>query len=162
MNYGRALLAGVVGGAAMTAIMTLVRTMGIMDVNLSMMEGSMITANTGAGTWILGFMMHLIISGLIALAYAAGFEYVTHQAGWLIGVGFSLIHSLIAGMVFGLVPMMHPLVPDQMPAPGIFMSNKGLMGVIAFFMLHAIYGAIVGAMYHTVHTERSYQTTRHA
>jgi hypothetical protein len=162
MNYGRAFLAGVVGGAAMSAIITLVRTMGIMDVNLSMMEGSMITANTGVGTWILGFMMHLIISGLIALAYAAGFEYLTHRAGWQIGVGFLLIDSLIADMVFGLVPMMHPLVPDQMPAPGIFMSSKGLMGVIAFFMLHAIYGAIVGAMYHPIQTERSYQTTRHA
>ncbi|MDP9310480.1 MAG: hypothetical protein M3R24_06265 [Chloroflexota bacterium] len=162
MNYGRAFFAGVVGGAAMTAVITLVRVMGIMDVNLSMMEGSMITAAVGLGTWLLGFVMHLMISGLIALAYAAGFEHVTHRAGWHIGVGFSLIHSLIAGLMFGTMPTIHPLVPDQMPAPGMFMSNKGLMGVLAFFMLHALYGAIVGAMYHVVHTARTYGTTRHA
>ena len=35
----------------------------------------------------------------------------------------------------------------MMPAPGAFMANLGMMGVGAFFMLHLIYGAIVGAMY---------------
>ncbi len=161
MNYGRAFFAGVVGGAAMTAVITLVRVMGMMDVNLSMMEGSMITAAVGLGTWLLGFVMHLIISGLIALAYAAGFEYVTHRAGWMVGIAFSIIHIIIAGLVFGMVPAMHPLVPEQMPAPGIFMSNKGMMGVLAFIMLHMMYGAIAGAMYHVVHTAQTYGTTRH-
>jgi hypothetical protein len=159
MNYSRAFIAGVVGGAVMVIILTLVRVMGIMDVNLSMMEGSMITASTGPGVWILGFIMHLIISGLIALVYAAGFEYVTHQAGWLVGLGFSLIHILIAGIIFGFLPAMHPLMPNPMPAPGFFMSNKGLMGVIAFAMLHMIYGATVGAMYHTVETRERVRTT---
>ena len=46
-----------------------------------------------------------------------------------------------------MMPAMHPLIPEQMPAPGAFMANMGLMGVIAEIMLHLIYGAIVGAMY---------------
>ncbi len=61
-----------------------------------------------------------------------------------------------------LRPTIHPPVPAQMPAPGIFMSNKGLMGVLAFFMLQALYGTIVRVMYHVVHTVRTYGTTRHA
>ncbi len=48
MNYGKAFMAGMVGGAVMTAIITLVRVMGIMDVNLSMMMGSMVAASTSA------------------------------------------------------------------------------------------------------------------
>ncbi len=158
MNYGRAFMAGVVGGAVMTAIITLVRVMGIMDVNLSMMMGSMVAASTGAGVWLVGFVMHLIISGLIAVVYAAGFEYVTHRAGWVVGIAFSLIHIVIAGMVFGMVPRMHPLMPDQMPAPGAFMSNKGVMGVLAFTMLHMIYGAIVGGLYRPIHTRERVRT----
>jgi hypothetical protein len=46
-----------------------------------------------------------------------------------------------------MMPIMHPLVPEMMPAPGAFMANLGMMGVGAFFMLDLIYGAIVGAMY---------------
>ncbi len=97
MNYGRAFFAGVVGGAAMTAVITLVRVTGLMDVNQSM-----------------------------------------------------------------LGPTIQPLVPEQILDPGIFMTNKDLMGVLAFFMLHALYGAIVGGMYYVVHTARTYGTTRHA
>ncbi|MDP9314853.1 MAG: hypothetical protein M3R24_28940 [Chloroflexota bacterium] len=97
MNYGRTFLAGVIGGAAMTAVITLVRVTGLMDVNQSMM-----------------------------------------------------------------VPTIHPLVPEQMLDPGIFMSYKGLMGVLAFLMLHALYGAIVGVMYHVMHMARTHGTTRHA
>ena len=97
---------------------------------------------------IIGFIMHLSISGLIALIYAWGFEHVAHRAGWLVGVGFSLIHSIGTGLFMGLVPMMHPMMRSgAMPAPGLFMANKGMMYVVALFVLHAIYGAIVGAIY---------------
>jgi hypothetical protein len=36
-----------------------------------------------------------------------------------------------------------PVLEDHLPEQ----SNLGMMGVLAFFMLHLIYGAIVGAMY---------------
>jgi hypothetical protein len=160
MNYSKAFLAGVTGGAVMSLIITLVRVLGIMDVNLAIMEGSMVLGTASAAAWILGLIMHLIISGLIALLYAAGFEYLTHRAGWLIGLAISLIHIVIAGLFFGIVPAMHPLMPDQIPPPGIFMSNKGIMGVLAFFMLHMIYAAVVGAIYRPVHTAGDYRRLR--
>jgi len=83
----------------------------------------------------------------IALAYAWGFEHVTHRAGWATGVAFSMIHAVIGGSMFGLVPAIHWLVPEQMPAPGMFLANKGVIYVLAFFVLHALYGAVVGAIY---------------
>ncbi len=111
-----------------------------------------------AGT---GFVMHLMISGLIALVYAWGFEHVTHRATAGIGVGFSLIHSVIAGLFMGMVPAMHPLIQSgQMPAPGYFMANKGGMYIIALFVMHAVYGAIVGAMYGPVLNPRTVDGTR--
>ncbi len=146
MNYGKAFIGGMVGGAVMSALMAMARLMG-MPVNLEMMLGTMVGLGPNTTTWILGFLMHLMISGLIALAYGAGFEYVTHRADWKAGAAFSILHILIGGMFMGMVPIMHPLVPEQMPAPGAFMSNLGAMGVAAFVMLHLIYGAIVGAMY---------------
>jgi hypothetical protein len=49
-----------------------------------------------------------------------------------------------------MMPMMHPLIPEMMPAPGTFMSNMGMMGVMAEIVLHVAYGAVVGAMYEPV------------
>jgi len=95
-------------------------------------------------------VMHLMISGAIALIYAWAFEHLTHRAGWLVGVGFGVVHAIIAGVVMGMMPMMHPRMPNPVMPPGAFLSNLGTMGVVAEFMLHMVYGAVVGAMYGAV------------
>lgn len=151
MNYGRAFLAGVVGGAVMSVMLAMARNVMGMPANLEMMLGTMTGIQPSTTTFLIGLMMHLVISGLIALIYAAGFEYVTRRSGWLIGAGFGVIHSIIGGIFMGMMPMMHPLIPEQMPAPGFFMSNLGPMGVVAEIIMHIIYGAIVGAIYRLVH-----------
>ncbi|MGE0129052.1 MAG: DUF6789 family protein [Blastocatellales bacterium] len=153
MNYGRAFGAGALGGLVMTILMALGRMMGMTEMNLEMALGSMMTQNISSATWVMGFIMHLVISGLIALIYAAGFEYVTHRSNWLLGAGFGAIHTIIAGIVMGMMGGIHPLMaPPPAPegylmAPGFFASNFGPMTVMAFIVLHLIYGAIVGAMY---------------
>ena len=156
MKVGRAFAAGVVGALVMSVLMALARSMG-MQVNLEMMLGTMMGGPPSPTKWIMGFVMHLIIGGLWALVYAAGFEYLTHRASWAIGLGFALVHALIAGVFMGMMPAIHPLIPEMMPAPGAFMAHLGLMGVIAEFMLHLIYGAIVGAMYGPV-VQRPFET----
>jgi hypothetical protein len=156
MYTGKSFLAGVVGGAVMSVLLALGRAMG-MEANLEMMLGTMMGMAPGTTTWIVGFVIHLIVSGLIACLYALAFEYVTHRSGWAIGAGFSTIHIVIAGMVMDMIPAMHPMVPEQMPAPGAFMSNIE-MGPIAFVIEHLIYGAIVGGMYKPVVHMRSLRT----
>jgi hypothetical protein len=146
MKYGKAFGAGVLGAVVMTVIMAMARAMG-MPVNLEMILGTMMGGPPSAAKWVMGFIMHLMAGGIFGLIYAVGFEYLTHRADWLVGMGFGFIHSLFAGLFMAIMPAMHPLIPEQMPAPGAFMSNLGMMGVIAEIMLHLIYGAIVGAMY---------------
>ncbi|MGI9091136.1 MAG: hypothetical protein ACR2GG_08545 [Gemmatimonadaceae bacterium] len=146
MKAGKAFWAGVSGGIAMVILMWMARTFMGMHMNLSMMEGTLFLP-MGMPAWIIGFIMHLIISGLIGLVYAWGFETVTHRSGAAVGAGFAIIHAIIAGLMFGIVPAIHPRIPEMMPAPGIFLSNMGMMGVLAFFLLHLVYGSIVGALY---------------
>ncbi len=145
MQIGRAVIAGVVGGVVMTGLGWLVRQMGI-PMNAEMMFGTMVSP-PGPTAWLIGFAMHLMISGAIALAYAWGFEHVTRRAGVLVGLGFAVIHIAIAGLVMGMIPAMHPMIPEQMPAPGAFMANMGTTFVALFVLEHLLYGAIVGAMY---------------
>ncbi|MCA1634202.1 MAG: hypothetical protein LC802_11035 [Acidobacteria bacterium] len=153
MNFGKAFLAGVVGGTVMTIIMALVRATMMPQANPEMMLGTMTGSMPGMGTWVMGLVIHLILSGVIALIYAVGFEYVTHRAGVLTGLGFAIIHLIIGGVVMGMMPMMHPMIPEQMMPPGAFMSGMGMMGTGLFVLEHLIYGAIVGAMYTPVHGE---------
>jgi len=149
MKAGKAFVAGMVGGAVMSVLMWMARTMMGMPANLEMMLGTMVT-DPGTTAWMIGFVTHLMISGAIALIYAWAFEHVTHRAGWLVGAGFGVVHAIIAGMVMGMMPMIHPRMPNPVMPPGAFMSHLGTMGVVAEFMLHLIYGAVVGAMYGAV------------
>src|SRR5918996_2950090 len=146
MNYKKAFVAGVIGAAVMSIIMAMARAMG-MPANLEMMLGTMMGGPPSAMTWMMGLIIHLIAGGIFALIYAVGFKYWTHRADWLVGLGFGVIHTLFSGLLLAMMPAMHPLVPEMMPAPGALMANLGMMGVGALFMLHLIYGAIVGAMY---------------
>jgi len=146
MKTGKAIAAGLLGGVAMTALGWLVRRAGV-QMNAEMMLGSMMSSSPGLTTWLMGFLTHLVISALIALAYAWGFERVTHRAGAVVGLGFALIHVIIAGFVMVLIPAMHPRIPERMPAPGAFMANMGGTFVALFVIEHLLYGAIVGALY---------------
>jgi hypothetical protein len=146
MKTGRAIVAGLVGGLAMTLFAWLVRQTGL-QMNAEMMLGSMASSSPGPTTWLIGFVIHLVISALIALIYAWGFERVTHRAGLVVGLGFGVIHVVIAGIVMAMIPAIHPMIPESMPAPGAFMASMGGTFVVLFVIEHLLYGATVGAMY---------------
>ena len=157
MKAGQAFLAGAVGAAVMSLFLWMARTMMGIPANLETMMGTMV-ADPSTTAWLIGFMIHLMLSGAIALRYAWGLENVTHRSGWLTGVSFSVIHIVIAGVFMGVIPMMHPRMPNPISPPGAFMANLGTMGIAAFVMLHVVYGAIVGAMYGPVMHPRSHST----
>jgi hypothetical protein len=75
--FSTAFFAGVLGAVTMSVLYWVFRAIGWSEMNLSMLLGSMLTGNTGAGTWVLGFMVHLALGGVFALAYA----YAFHNAG---------------------------------------------------------------------------------
>lgn len=149
MKASKAFVAGVVGGAIMSVALAIARALGL-DIPLELLLGTMIGIAPGPAAWVLGLALHLVISGAIALLYGLGFEYVSRRSGALPGVVFSLVHIVVGGLFLGALPAMHPLIPGTLRAPGTFMSNFGDVGVIAFVVLHAIYGAVVGLMYGSV------------
>jgi hypothetical protein len=146
MRVGLAFLAGVIGGAVMILGVAIARAAGLTDLNLAMIWGSMITEDTTAGTWVLGVVIHLVVSGLIALIYAAIFEAI-RRSNWFLGLIGGAIHAVIGGLVFSALPGIHPLMPDTIAAPGAFGINYGAATAAAFVVLHLIYGLIVGGMY---------------
>jgi hypothetical protein len=144
MSYKNAIVAGVIGSIAMSLVMVVARMMG-MPVAMELMLGTMLGGDPSGFSWLLGFAIHVMMGAMFALAYAGIFKVFAIAPTWLVGLYFGLGHAVIAGLMLGAVPLVHPLIPELLAAPGIFMSALGAMGVGAFIMLHALFGAIVGA-----------------
>ncbi len=170
MDIGAAILGGIVGGVAMIAILYPMMWMmpGLMKMDLLKLLGTMFVP-FGVAAYAVGMMMHMMMSvgfGLIHGGLLEGVGADSAGAGLAVGVLFGLGHAAITGMMLGLIPLMHlrmrPAQPKLMPAipgiapgpdeelldpPGFFGLNYPMPTVMGFFMLHIVFGLIVGAIY---------------
>lgn len=146
MKLNKAIVGGVLGAGVMSGIMAMARGMGMM-VNLEQMLGTMTGMMPSGTTFAIGLVVHLMMGATFAVAYAWLFERVAHRGRWTTGALVAIPHIVLVGLMMGAIPMMHPLMPNPMAPPGVFMSGLGPMGVGAMVMLHVIFGAVVGGVY---------------
>jgi hypothetical protein len=159
MRAGLAFWAGVIGAAVIVLGMWISRALGGTDFNLGLWWGSMITGTTTGWTWLLGFVIHLIIGGLVALAFAAAFESL-RRSNWWLGLIGGAIFAAIAGLVVGGLSKVHPAIPQAIPDPGYYTANFGVGSVITFWAVYLVYGIIVGVMYVPARIRRVVETRR--
>jgi hypothetical protein len=131
MHTGRAFMAGIGGALVMTIVM-----LGFASMGIHVAIESRLAAVLGLGTWAVGFAAHLLIGGLIGLAYAYIFEHVLHQSGIGVGLLLGACNTIFAGFVWA-----------ALGGPGAFWATAGPLGVIALFLSHLAYGAVVGGLY---------------
>lgn len=143
---GTSFAAGVIAGVVMTILLYLIRLAGWTSLDIPMIWGAWITRVPGPGTWWVGLLIHLLISGAVALAYASGFRRVK-RSGVQQGLWFACLHWVAAGLFFGTLADLHPVVPERIPDPGLFALSHGGVTALALFATHLIYGCIVGAIH---------------
>lgn len=169
MNVGVAILGGLIGGTAMvgvlySAIWMLPRQM---KMNFLLIVGTMLVP-VGASAYAVGLMLHLMMSTAFGLIHGGLIEAIgvtSAGEGAVYGALFGLGHAVIAGVALGMMPLLHPRMrpeqPKLVPAfgagaepeeelldpPGFFGMNYPAMTVRGFFMLHVMFGAIVGLLY---------------
>jgi hypothetical protein len=143
MKALRALLAGIVGALAMSAAMFLIRELGE-NISLEVLLGSTLTGVTSLPPWLSGFILHLVIGGLMGLVYAITFEIV-ESSGPMTGGGLGLAHGLIAGLFMSSITAMNPLSLG-FSSPGPFLTHMSF-GPAIFLVVHFIYGVTVGLVY---------------
>ena len=152
MKAQRVFVSGVLAGVAMSAMMALARLFGF-PVKMELLLGTLFL-DPGPAAWVLCFAVFLVGCGLIALLYGVGFEYVAHRADEKTGLAFALIHIVVGGAALGALPVIHPRVTEMLPAPGAYLANLGVLGILSFVGLHLMYGALIGGMYGPVlHTK---------
>ena len=135
MNPARAFMSGVIGALVMSLLMMSLRAIG-MPIQLELRLASLI----GLHAWLAGLIVYLIIGGIVGLIYALVFEYILNEAGVGPGLMVGACHSIFAGFIW-----------SRLGGPGPFWENFGVAGIAALFVLHFVYGAIVGGLYRTEH-----------
>jgi len=145
-KFGAGVVAGLVATLVMTILLYLAPLMGLPEMNIPGMLGTMF-ASPGTGATVLG--LHFMMGAILALIYAYGFQAVPLGTPWLRGALYGVLPYLVAMIV--VMPMLgsvHPLVKSgMMPAPGFFMVNLGGMAAVGSLIGHLVYGAVLGALY---------------
>ncbi len=147
-NPSLAFLAGALGGLIVMLLLAVARLVNLTSLDLAMIVGSMFTQNVSVGTWILGFVLNLIVTGLIGMLYGLILSRVWGPADWWHGLVIAIPHLILGGLFLGLLPGFHPVVPERIADPGYFGADYGAWTVILFILSHLVYGVIVGAVYH--------------
>jgi hypothetical protein len=140
------MLAGLIASLSLV----LARALGITSLNLEMFIGSLITRSTGPLTWFYGLGVYLLCSGLLGILYKQGFILATRlgssRSSWDLGATFGIAHWLIASLLLGKLSVIHPLSHGEIQLPGPFALNLGGLSFVNFFLIHLIFGAIMGAL----------------
>lgn len=155
MRPGKAILFGILGAAAISALTAVARAAGI-PLSIEIILGTLTGLAPSGAAFGLGLLIHLVMGGLFGLLYGYLFEDVWVHGGPAIGVLTALIHAALIGILIGLTPQFHPLIPQRMPDPGPYFANLGTTAVLTFFGVHVVFGAIVGAGYGRVAAEHQW------
>lgn len=135
---------GVLGAMVMSSLMVLARWTGLTELTLELLLGSALTRQADTATWFGGVALHFVAGGVFALIYARIF-LAWGGASAARGAAIGAVHGVLSGCLLLAVPLLHPTVPELFPAPGFLAVNYGFFTAGAFFALHVLYGAIVGA-----------------
>ena len=146
MNILGALVAGLVGTIVMTAVMAMAPKMGMPEMDIVGMLGSMFDKN---GNRTVGIIIHLMMGMIFAIVYAALWNAGIGSISILWGAIFGTAHWLVSGLMMGGVGMMHAGVKaGTVDAPGVYMThNGGMMAFMGGLIGHILYGITVSLVY---------------
>ena len=129
-TLSRAVLGGLAGTAAMTAMMYLVAPMMGLRMDIAAMLGSML-----GGSWLAGMMMHFVNGAVIFPAiYAYALYHRVPGSPAITGTAWGVALRLVAQTV--VMPMM---------GAGLFSSAMGgMMAAMGSLIGHILYGSLLG------------------
>lgn len=129
-TLSRAVLGGLAGTAAMTAMMYLVAPMMGLRMDIAAMLGSML-----GGSWIAGMMMHFV-NGAVIFPAIYVYALYAHLPG------SPVVRGTVWGVALWLVAQ---TVVMPMMGAGLFSSAMGgIMAAMGSLIGHVLYGSVFG------------------
>jgi hypothetical protein len=137
MNVARAAVAGLIGTAAMTALLLVEPSVGLPKIAMGQVLSSSLgftTAHLAIGPAV-GWALHFVIGMLLAVIYAAAFD--ARLPGGAVG----------RGMLYGVGVFVVAQVVFMPLVGGGFFSRGDLELIIGSLLGHLLYGGVVGYVY---------------
>lgn len=131
------LVAGLLGAAAMVAVMRLIARMQPNQGSMITAVGSMLTRSANNAV-LVGVFMHCISGiafGMIYTLLLMSFDLTTWPMGFFAGAFFGVFHGIVVSLALGWVAEQHPLDQYRVVSIGV---------AAAHFFGHIVYGAVVG------------------
>jgi len=138
MNVGRAAVAGLVGTAAMTALLLVEPSIGLPKIAMGQVLSTSLgltTAHLSIGP-ALGWCLHFVIGMVLAVIYAWAFDARLPGPPIVRGMLYGAMVFVVAQVVF------MPLVG------GGFFSRGDLELITGSLLAHLLYGGVIGWSYH--------------
>lgn len=156
MNWSSWILSGFIATLALSTLLATSQGVGLTRMNLPYLIGAIVTPNRDRAR-LYGIFVHILNGWAFSIIYVLIFQAI-HTANWWIGMIIGLVHALFVlsvGMM--LLPTIHPrMVTErhgptarrQLEPPGFMALNYGYRTPLSVFVAHAIFGAILGILYH--------------
>ncbi len=147
-SFRPAAISGAIGGTIMVTMGKLMKKAGVnLQMSIVHMWGAMLGLR-GAPQLIAGWIVHVIVSVAIGVAYAGILSLADAKRRiWLWGLSIGVIHWIFAGLFLTVVSAIRPQKAGERRAPGPFAVNFGLDDVVAFLVAHLVFGTVVGVLY---------------
>lgn len=156
MNWTSWLFSGFLATLALSTILSASQGLGLTRMNLPYLIGTFFTPEREKAR-IYGFAAHLLNGWVFSIFYVLVFENVRLAAWWfgaLLGLAQALF-VLTVGM--SLMPGLHPRMASerlgpaadrQLEPPGFMALHYGYQTPLSILIGHAVFGAVLGALYH--------------
>jgi hypothetical protein len=158
MNWGSWILSGFVATLALSTLLAASQGLGLTRMNIPYLVGTIITIDREKAR-LYGFVAHLLNGWVFSLLYVFIFE-ARHLANWWFGLLIGLAHAIfVLTVVMSLLPSFHPRMATerhgpttrrQLEPPGFMALNYGIQTPLWALVAHAMYGAILGSLYHLI------------
>ena len=160
MNWTSWLLSGFVATLALSTLLATSQGLGLTRMNLPYLIGTVVSPKREKAK-VYGFAIHLVTGLIFSILYVLIFE-TTHRASWWFGGLIGLAHALMVLTVgMSLMPGLHPRMASEqhgpnanrlLEPPGFMALNYGIQTPVSVFLAHALFGVILGSLYHLSRT----------
>lgn len=151
--FASAIGGGFLGTLVFSTLVKAASELSLTRMDLPLLLGTAVTDNRRKARAV-GFVFHLILGILFALAYA-GFFQIVGRSSWWLGALVGALHAIFTATVLVnvLLPIVHPRMATSETAaneialvepPGFLMLNYGRSTFLVNLAAHIAYGAVVG------------------
>jgi uncharacterized membrane protein YagU involved in acid resistance len=154
VKVGPAIIAGIIGTIAMTVLMFIAPYLGLPEMNIINMLGTMFTTEATA-VLFLGVIIHFMLGAVFGLIYAWLWTKIG-KPNVLWGAIFGVVHGVIAIVMMPVLSSIYPRAEIDMTAlfaVGLLMGHI-VFGIVVALVYKALYGRVVNEpLPNTYHTE---------